>query len=955
MRESRELFARIFSSSPNPMLINRIGDNRVVEVNEAWCAFFGRERDTIVGRTLEEVDVLVEPAERVRINALLHARGATRNFELKVRARGGEVREALFAAELVDLAGERCVISTLTDVTDRNRALAELRASRERLERMFRGSPLPIAISGIEDGAVIDVNDAWSRTYGYAREAILGRNFVELGLWIDADARRRMRDQLLANGAVRNLEARWRKSSGETAEVLLSGDVIELDGVPVMLSAALDVTERTSAERRLRESETRFTKIFHSSPVPVVITRLVDGAYVEVNEAWSKWFGWSRDEVVGRTSIELGIWANPADREEFVRMLQAGVGVRNMECRYRKRSGELADVLISADLLELGGEVCIVGSVMDITDRKQAERQLRESERRFRDFAEAAGEYVWELDVDGRYTYVSRRVEQVLGYVPDELLGRRPMELMPPGEAERVRDWFAQVMRSREAFRNLEHRSMSRSGSQVWQLVSGVPIVDGEGRFVGYRGTALDITERKQAESRIAELATRDPLTGLPNRLLLSDRLARGITAAHREGGLLAVMFVDLDHFKRINDTLGHDIGDQLLREVAKRIGGVLRKGDTLSRLGGDEFVVVLEGLKAAEDAGQVARKLIDALSQPYDIEGHTLNTAASAGIAIYPTDGTDATTLMRHADTAMYVAKSSGRKNYQFFSAEMNVRATERLRLEAALRGAVERGRAARLLPAARGRRRRHADRRRGAAAVAAPGARAAGRRALHAARRGNRPHPLDRRVGAAERGRPGAGLARAARPGVRDLGEHFAEAVQPRAARPRAQRPRRERARPEDARARADRGGAPAQPRRGAGGARRPQEPRRAGGPRRLRHRLLVDEPAPPVRDRRHQDRPVLRARDDDQPRRPHRRQGDDRHGAVASDQHDRRGRRDAGRARPPAQHGLRGVLGAPPRRAGHAERVRAAVAAARQRSRAAAAALAGSAGVRRAHFDR
>src|SRR5262245_19660629 len=306
VHESRELFARIFSSSPNPMLINRIADSRVLEVNEAWCAFFGRERDTIVGRTLEEVDVLVEPAERMRINALLRARGATRNFELKVRARGGEVREVLFAGELVDLAGERCVIATLTDVTDRNRALAELRASRERLERMFRGSPLPIAISGIEDGAVIDVNDAWSRTYGYPREAILGRNFVDLGLWIDADARRRMRDQLLASGAVRNFEARWRKSSGEAADVLLSGDVIELDGDPVMLSAALDVTDRNSAARRLRESEARFTKIFHSSPMPVVIARLADGSHVEVNEAWSKVFGWSREEALARTSIELG-------------------------------------------------------------------------------------------------------------------------------------------------------------------------------------------------------------------------------------------------------------------------------------------------------------------------------------------------------------------------------------------------------------------------------------------------------------------------------------------------------------------------------------------------------------------------------------------------------------------------------------------------------------------------
>ena len=227
----------------------------------------------------------------------------------------------------------------------------------------------------------------------------------------------------------------------------------------------------------------------------------------------------------------------------------------------------------------------------------------------------------------------------------------------------------------------------------MWQLVSGVPIVDGDGRFIGYRGTALDISERKQSETRIAELATRDPLTGLPNRLLLSDRLGRSIAAAQREGAMLAVMFIDLDHFKRVNDTLGHDIGDALLREVAKRIGGVLRKGDTLARLGGDEFVVVLEGLKAADDAAQVARKIIDALSQPYDLEGHSLNTAGSIGIAIYPNDGTDATTLMRHADTAMYVAKSSGRKNYQFFSAEMNVRAAERLRLEAALRGAADRG----------------------------------------------------------------------------------------------------------------------------------------------------------------------------------------------------------------------------------------------------------------------
>jgi len=391
LRESRELFLRIFSSSPMPMLISHFADSRVLEVNAAWLNFFGRDRAAVVGQTLEALDVLQSPADRARVIALLANRGTARNFELPVRGRGGEPRVVLYSGELVDLAGVRCVISTLTDVTDRNRALAELRSSRERLERLFRGSPLPVAISSIEHGAVIDVNDAWTRSYGYSREEILGRNFVELGLWVDPEARRRLRDQLRAGGVVRNFECKWRKRSGDIADVLLSGDVIELDGEAVMLSTSLEVTERKRAEQRLRESEERFVKIFQSSPVPVVISRLDDGCYLEVNDAWSKWFGYLRDEVIGKSSLDLQIWLHTGDRNEFRQMLATGIPVRNMECRFRKRSGEIADVLLSAELLELGGLQCVVTSLMDITERKNAERQLRESERRFRDFAEAAG------------------------------------------------------------------------------------------------------------------------------------------------------------------------------------------------------------------------------------------------------------------------------------------------------------------------------------------------------------------------------------------------------------------------------------------------------------------------------------------------------------------------------------------------------------------------------------
>jgi len=226
----------------------------------------------------------------------------------------------------------------------------------------------------------------------------------------------------------------------------------------------------------------------------------------------------------------------------------------------------------------------------------------------------------------------------------------------------------------------------------VWQIVSGVPIVDGEGRFGGYRGTALDITERKQAESRIAELATRDPLTGLPNRLLLSDRLARGITAAHREGGLLAVMFVDLDHFKRINDTLGHDIGDQLLVAVGERLSRQLRPDNTAARLGGDEFAVLIEDADSLADVEEQAEQTVQALAEPIVLGGSLLSASASIGVATTE-DARGKGDLLRHADLALYVAKGSFKGRWRRFQSVLHAQVVKRLELRAALDRAVAHG----------------------------------------------------------------------------------------------------------------------------------------------------------------------------------------------------------------------------------------------------------------------
>jgi diguanylate cyclase (GGDEF)-like protein len=263
---------------------------------------------------------------------------------------------------------------------------------------------------------------------------------------------------------------------------------------------------------------------------------------------------------------------------------------------------------------------------------------------------------------------------------------------MPRAEAERVREWLQQNQAPDGSFRDLEHRILTKHGEVRWLLVNGVSIVDDRGNRLGHRGTGRDITDRKSAEARISYLATRDPLTELPNRVLFNDRLEQGIVAARRSHQSLALMFIDLDRFKNINDSLGHQVGDLLLKEVAARMQACVRKGDTLSRLGGDEFVVTLEGLQQAEDAAQVAGKIIQALARPCEIAGHTLTTSCSIGISIFPEDADDDRTLMKNADTAMYHAKEKGRNNYQFFSPEMNVRAVERHNLETALRLALER-----------------------------------------------------------------------------------------------------------------------------------------------------------------------------------------------------------------------------------------------------------------------
>ncbi len=696
LRESELRFRSVWETTTDAALI--VDESATIRfANPAVRTLVGYEPGELVGQPLSKIQPAGNTSLHLVSNMLDGEEGlrhpAWRPGEAVVLHRDGRqiAVEAVFSD--MPLKSGHGFVGFLRNIQARKQVEEDLRSSRALFETIFASSPIPIVISRVSDGRFFEVNQASLDLFGFSREQVIGKTTLEMAVWPTADGRDLLLQRLRTEGRVVNYDIQLRAADGRLVDVLYSAQVAQFSGEACIIATIIDVTARKRAEELQREYEQRFAKVFHSSPDAIVISRLSDGVYLEVNDAWADLSGYSREEALGHSAFELDIWVNPADRVQLVQMLGSGEPVRQFDFQFRRKGGDVAQALLSAEIIELRGEPCLLALLADITERRLAVEKLRQSERRFADVVDAAGEYVWETDVDGRYLYVSARIEKVLGYTAEEMIGKTAYDFMTQEEVDRLERWFDTRPDPGTPIRNLEHMSITRDGRHIWQQVSGVPVFNDAGSRVGFRGTGLDITERKLAEQRIEELATRDALTQLPNRRLLTDRLSQGILAAQRSGGLIAVLFIDLDRFKTINDSLGHAAGDELLRTVAARLQQLMRKGDTLARIGGDEFVVVLEALRVAEDAGAVAHKIIATLSEPYVISGNTLTTSASIGISVFPGDAPDGSTLVRNADMAMYFAKEHGRRNYQFYSEEMNSRAVEKLTMENTLRQGIERG----------------------------------------------------------------------------------------------------------------------------------------------------------------------------------------------------------------------------------------------------------------------
>ena len=445
----------------------------------------------------------------------------------------------------------------------------------------------------------------------------------------------------------------------------------------------------------LRLSKAKFDDIFGDLPVGSFLVD-VGGADDYRYRATNRWLERHLD-ITGADIAGQAVETVP--RERAAPQVLAAFN----RCRAeKKRAGFEEDLLLPggrchllvtlAPLTDAEGEVRqIVGIVIDLISRRRAEKALRDAERRYRRLHDTASEGIFQSTPDGWLINANPALARILGYdnpahLIDELTDPATQLFVDPDR----RQTFATLMRDKGQVVEFEYRARRRDGTIIWLSENAYAVHDDHDRVLYYEGTVSDITWRKDTEQRLQFLARHDSLTDLPNRVHFRDHFDVALAQSRRGGEAVALMMLDLDHFRSINETLGHGAGDELLEVVAERLCDCVRGGDIVSRLGGDEFGVIQSHLTAPNDAALLAQRMIDRIAQPITIEGHTIHTAVSIGITIRPDDHDDADHLLRHAGMALQRAKALGRGTFEFYSPEMRAQAENRMDLINGLRRAL-------------------------------------------------------------------------------------------------------------------------------------------------------------------------------------------------------------------------------------------------------------------------
>jgi diguanylate cyclase (GGDEF)-like protein/PAS domain S-box-containing protein len=548
-------------------------------------------------------------------------------------------------------------------------------------------------------GTIQWVNHAFTTMTGYSVEEVLGKNARLLNSGKQSQSFYADLWSTISSGKVWHGELINRRKDGTTyieeqTITPLAQNVGEANWTH-FVSIKQDITERKRAEEMLQNNENKYRALFEDSADANWL--MDEKGFLDCNASALKMFGYSAGtKIMHPADISpLKQADGTSSRTASERKIAAAFlnGQERFEWLHQRRNGNVFPAEVCLTALALSGEPRLLATVRDITERKQIEETLLFKTALLEAQAETAIDGILAVD-ESDHIILANRQFGLIFEIPDELLLTRNDIVVRNHVSDRVEDPDAFDRRVRYLNSNRDEKSRDElrfKNGKIFDRYSA-PLVDAKGRYRGRIWYFRDITDRKLAEERVQVLAFYDALTGLPNRTLLQDRLSKALASARRRGDKVALLYLDLDRFKDINDSQGHSVGDLLLQQVAERLKTCAREQDTVARLGGDEFLITLTQVRDLPDVAVAAERLMDAMTSEFSLRGYELNISCSIGISIFPENGTDCETLIKNADAAMYSAKENGRNGIRFFTQEMNAQVAERLTLEHSLRLALER-----------------------------------------------------------------------------------------------------------------------------------------------------------------------------------------------------------------------------------------------------------------------
>jgi len=707
------VFHAIFAGSPEAIALTRVRDGVLVQVNAEWLSMTGYTRDEVLGKTAVELGHWLDPLERERVFGSLDIGGRITDTDVTLVMKDRVPRVVRLNATLLEDAGERYLLIYLRDVTADRMAREAMQAGEqalanayEDLNRQIKLHELTESVARVGLWVAYPGDNMVQVSRGFATIARLGEVTLlpHASLWAgvfaeDEPVVRAARERMDGN----MVEYRWQTSEGQILWVRSRMHRQVVDG---KVRADFGIVQEFTAEREARETLQKqldfIQKITSRAPGMLFEFRMwPDGrfAFPFVSAAVESMFGVSVAEARADAACVL----HNIHKEDVNLVVQSSIaardGMKPWHCEFRNRKEGKAQRWFLGNSVPQAlpdGSVLFTGSITDISAQKRALLQLQVSEERFRSLSSLSSDWYWEQDAEFRFVRVDGNGTNADRLAPQYAIGKTRWDSGAQGVTPAQWAVHRAVLEAHETFQDFEMQRILADGSYMWVSISGAPMFDEDGQFIGYRGTGRDISARKQAEAEIERLAFYDALTGLPNRRMLIDRLNQALQSSMRNRQHGALLFIDLDNFKILNDTLGHHMGDLLLQQVSQRLQECVRGADTVARLGGDEFVVMLEELDmdpavAAGQAELVARKVLSSLSKQFALGNHNMHSSPSIGVTLFFQNLLTVDELLKRADLAMYQAKGAGRNTMRFFDPEMQAAASERAAMEADLRKGLQ------------------------------------------------------------------------------------------------------------------------------------------------------------------------------------------------------------------------------------------------------------------------